>query len=278
MTTKKATETDQTEGIPARWVQTGTERMNVYECISRATSLLSERGIRKEQRNTHQNYQFRGIDDVYNALSGVLAATHLVILPRMTQREVVERASSNGGALFYVTVTAEFDFISADDGSKHTVQTYGEAMDSGDKATNKAMSAAFKYAMFQTFCIPTEGETHDADATTHTVSFKGTTTAMKPQAGSVDAAERKFKPKDGDTRLITEGQQKRIFAIAKSCNVGNEKIRAMLALSGLESTSDIKRQEYDTFVEWVQNGGILPEPESNEDEGQPMDSYGEAPF
>jgi hypothetical protein len=46
------------------------------------------------------------------------------------------------------------------------VQTYGEAMDSADKATNKAMSAAYKYAAFLAFCIPTEGD-NDADATTH---------------------------------------------------------------------------------------------------------------
>ena len=51
--------------------------------------------------------------------------------------------------MFYVTVRAEFDFVSTEDGSIHTVVTYGEAMDSGDKATNKAMSIAYKYAAFQ---------------------------------------------------------------------------------------------------------------------------------
>jgi hypothetical protein len=45
---------------------------------------------------------------------------------------------------------------------------YGEAMDSGDKATNKAMSAAYKYACMQAFSIPTEGD-NDADAHTHEV-------------------------------------------------------------------------------------------------------------
>ena len=56
----------------------------------------------------------------------------------------------------YVTVKAEFDFICTDDGSTHTVTTFGEGSDAGDKATNKAMSIAYKYAAFQTFCIPTE--------------------------------------------------------------------------------------------------------------------------
>ena len=40
-------------------------------------------------------------------------------------------------------------------------------MDSGDKATNKAMAIAFKYACFQVFCIPTE-EMKDPDAESHT--------------------------------------------------------------------------------------------------------------
>jgi hypothetical protein len=68
-------------------------------------------------------------------------------------------------------VHAEFDFVSASDGSKHTVSTFGEAMDSGDKATNKAMSAAYKYAAFQAFAIPTEGD-NDPDNSTHEVKAK----------------------------------------------------------------------------------------------------------
>jgi hypothetical protein len=89
----------------------------------------------------------------------------VVILPRMLSRECVERVNQKGTALFYTTVEAEFDIVSAEDGSKHTVKTYGEAMDSGDKSTNKAMSAAYKYACIQSFCIPTEGD-NDADAHT----------------------------------------------------------------------------------------------------------------
>ena len=83
-------------------------------------------------------------------------------------RTVSERTSSKGGALFYTVLTVEFDLVSAEDGTKHTVCTVGEAMDSGDKSTNKAMSAAYKYMAFLTFCIPTEGD-NDADGSTHEV-------------------------------------------------------------------------------------------------------------
>jgi hypothetical protein len=138
----------------------------VYSAIAAVTAEMAKEGIAKGRRNQQQGYQFRGIDDVYNALSPMLAKHQLCILPRVTERVVQERETQRGGVLFYVTVRVEFDFVSALDGSVHTVCTYGEAMDSADKATNKAMSAAYKYAAFQTFCIPTEGD-NDADATSH---------------------------------------------------------------------------------------------------------------
>ena len=138
---------------------------SVYAKIAAITGILAKTGIEK---NRQANFgKFRGIDDVYNALAPLLAEYRLSVMPRMIARESVERSSKSGTALFYVTVEAEFDFVSADDGSSHTVRTFGEAMDSSDKATNKAMSAAYKYAAFMTFCIPTEG---DADAETHEVA------------------------------------------------------------------------------------------------------------
>lgn len=147
----------------------------VYKAIAAVQGELAKIGISKDGVNTSQNYKFRGIDQVYGALSPLLAKHGLCVLPRIIEREMMERTTIkewNGNkkesVLFYVTVTAEFDFVATADGSKHTVRTYGEAMDSGDKATNKAMSAAYKYAAFMAFAIPTEGD-NDADATTHEV-------------------------------------------------------------------------------------------------------------
>lgn len=143
----------------------------VYKAISAVMAELSKEGISKSRRSGDgggPKFQFRGIDDVYNALAPILADNGLMILPRMMDRNVTERTTKNGGAMFYTVVEAEFDLVSAEDGSKHTIRTFGEAMDSSDKSTNKAMSAAFKYAAVQAFCIPTEGD-NDADAVTHEV-------------------------------------------------------------------------------------------------------------
>lgn len=133
--------------------------MKVYQAINLIQADLAKTGIEKNRINQQgSGYNFRGIDDVYNALAPLLATHKLCILPRMVSRTCEERKSKNGGSLFFVTVEAEFDFVSSEDGTKHIVRTFGEAMDSGDKATNKAMSAAYKYAAFQSFAIPTEAD------------------------------------------------------------------------------------------------------------------------
>ncbi len=146
------------------------ETKKVYQVISAVAKEMAEKGISKDRKNVQQGFQFRGIDQVYNALAPALAKNGLVILPRITERTVTERATQKGGVLFYVVVKAEFDFVATEDGSVHTVTTYGEAMDSGDKATNKAMSIAYKYAAFQAFCIPTEETAVDPDAEVHHVA------------------------------------------------------------------------------------------------------------
>jgi len=135
---------------------------HVYAAIAKITLELSKTGIAKDKKNSQQGYSFRGIDDVYAAVAKHLAENNLCILPKVIERNVVERQTKSGGALFYTTVTVDYHLVSAVDGSTHVATIYGEAMDSGDKATNKAMSAAHKYAMLMAFSIPTEGD-NDAD-------------------------------------------------------------------------------------------------------------------
>jgi len=147
---------------------------HVYAAIASVMARLAEAGISKERKNEQQGYKFRGIDDVYNALAPILSGAGLCILPFVKERTVTERATKSGGALFYVCVHVDFALVAAADGSSHTISVVGEAMDSADKATNKAMSAAYKYACLQAFCIPTEGD-NDADSTTHDVRHESKT-------------------------------------------------------------------------------------------------------
>ncbi|MCR9245643.1 MAG: ERF family protein [bacterium] len=127
---------------------------------------LSKVGIAKGRKNQQQGYQFRGIDDVYAALSPLLAKQGLVVAPCVEDRTTTDYQTKNGSALHNVVLRVRYVITSAKDGSSIECIVFGEAMDMADKATNKALSAAYKYMALQTFCIPVEGE-EDADDVTH---------------------------------------------------------------------------------------------------------------
>ena len=111
--------------------------------------------IGKERQNQQQHFMFRGIDQVMNTLKPLLAKHQVNIIPEVVDMKREERRTGSGGTLMYSILTVKHHFV-ATDGSEVVSTTIGEGMDSGDKASNKAMSIAFKYACFQVFCIPTE--------------------------------------------------------------------------------------------------------------------------
>jgi len=124
--------------------------------------------IGKDSKNAAQGFKFRGIDAVYNELHNLLAKHGVITLPQAGTPVVEERTNSKGTTLRFVTIPMTYQFV-AEDGSSITCQVIGEGMDSGDKATNKAMAIAHKYALLQTFLIPTE-EQKDPDYETHEVA------------------------------------------------------------------------------------------------------------
>ena len=124
--------------------------------------------VGKTSKNAQQGFMFRGIDAVMNALSPALIKNKVFVVPEILEQTREERQTSKGGNLIYSVCKIKYTFY-AEDGSSLSATVIGEGMDSGDKATNKAMSIAFKYACFQVFCIPTE-EMADPDAECHEVA------------------------------------------------------------------------------------------------------------
>ena len=111
--------------------------------------------IGKDKTNVQQKFKYRGVDDVMNALQPAMVKHGIFVVPEIIEQRREERQTKTGGNLIYSVCTVRYTFY-AQDGSSVQCVVIGEGMDSGDKATNKAMSIAFKYACFQVFCIPTE--------------------------------------------------------------------------------------------------------------------------
>ena len=136
--------------------------MNIYESI---TSIMQESyAIAKDKKNQQQGFKYRGIDDVMNTFQPLLSKHKVFVVPEVLERHREERTGKTGGNLIYSILTIRYTFY-AEDGSSVSAVVIGEGMDSGDKASNKALAIGMKYAMFQVFCIPTE-EMIDPDATT----------------------------------------------------------------------------------------------------------------
>lgn len=118
--------------------------------------------IAKSDTNNFDKYKYRGIDAVYNALQPAMVKNGIFVVPELLSIEQSDRTSRNGGDMIHTKVEVKYTFF-ADDGSSVTAIVPGEAMDRSDKSVNKAMTAAYKYACFQTFSIPTE-DFRDADS------------------------------------------------------------------------------------------------------------------
>ena len=132
----------------------------IYKAISEAMEACE--AVAKDSKNPQQGYKYRGIDAVMNAINPALRKAKIFAAPEVIESSREERTTSKGGLLIYSIAKVKYTFYAAD-GSNVSAIVVGEGMDSGDKSFNKAMSAAFKYALFQVFCIPTE-EMMDSEA------------------------------------------------------------------------------------------------------------------
>lgn len=125
----------------------------IFEAIA---NVMKDVGVvSKGDSNDFDHYKYRGIDAVMNALNPAMVKHHVFVTPTVIDSSREERTGKNGTSMVYSILTVKYTFYT-DDGSSVECVVIGEAMDRSDKSTNKAMSAAFKYACFQTFCIPTE--------------------------------------------------------------------------------------------------------------------------
>jgi hypothetical protein len=111
--------------------------------------------VGKDQKNTVQNFKFRGIDQIYNELHPIMAKHKIFTVPTILSRDYKELTTAKGTVMHSRVLTIQYRFY-AEDGSYVDAVADGEAMDSGDKSTSKCMAIAHKYALLQTFCIPTE--------------------------------------------------------------------------------------------------------------------------
>lgn len=129
-------------------------------CAIKAT-LAKHGGVTKD-RKAPMGYSFRGIEDFDNILCGITAEHGVNAYPRILSKDIRHTQTAKGAYQSHVVIEVEWTYVSTEDGSSQVASTIGEAMDTQDKAFNKAMQAARKYADIMVFRIPTSGDDTEA--------------------------------------------------------------------------------------------------------------------
>jgi hypothetical protein len=183
----------------------------IYGKLARIMGSIS--AIGKDNKNQQQGYNFRGIDDVMNELHSHFAKEGVIIMPRVINTERSERTNKSGTALLYVFLTVTYAFY-AEDGSFVECTVEGEAMDMGDKATNKALSAALKYALMQMLLIPTK-EPKDSENDSYEVAPKAKQAPAKKPLDELSALKHQLWHSTADMREIYTTEKVKAMTLAE---------------------------------------------------------------
>lgn len=217
------------------------------EIIKLLSAVMEDAGaVRKGERNTHQNFNFRGIDAVVNAVSPALRKHGVVVLPTVNEciYETVV-VGQNKTAMGHIRLDVTYAFY-APDGTSVSARVSAESMDSGDKATAKAMSVAFRTALLQVLCLPTD----DSDPDASTYERSPSTIAPKPlktEIGTkVTKPEQDLYSDEGGSKLVTENQIKMMHQVLKQIE-GDEAL--LHELAGKASVKELTVGEASKVIE-----------------------------
>lgn len=154
------------------------------EIIKQLSAVMADVGaVRKTEKNSAQGFNFRGIDAVTNAVFPAMVKHGVVVVPTVVASSYdTVTVGRNATQMGHARVTVEYQFF-AGDGSTISATVCAESMDSGDKATAKAMSVAFRTALLQALCLPTDEIDPDHDV------YERSSAPAKPAAKSKGKAE-----------------------------------------------------------------------------------------
>lgn len=193
----------------------------------RMIAILAEMpAIGKDRVNQQQNFKFRGIDDMVDALEPLLAKHGVFYLPKALERRDQERTTSSGKSLYVCLLHVEFTFYGLA-GDHVVASAWGEGSDSGDKATSKAHTMAQKSCLMEAFNIRTQD-------------------SVDPDAETAEASTGRAR----QDAPATEAQLKGIWALIRKKYPESERQGALLDYcrqAGKESSRDLTFAEADAI-------------------------------
>lgn len=182
------------------------------DIINRMNKLMLDlEAVAKSSKNTQQGFNFRGIDTMLNVFKPLFAKHGIVMttqtLNHTTELREVVRSNGKAGIDKHVSLLQRYNFHSVGDGSLVSTTVAAEGIDSGDKATTKALSMALKYALIQTFTVPTE-DIDDGDSDSPEIAPKkvvtSATVAQSQPAQSAASTPQATAPASSGSQTVSQ--------------------------------------------------------------------------
>lgn len=147
--------------------------LNIYERLSLITAEIGvvEKNL-KVQVNKNSSYKAVSERDVLDAVKPIEEKYRVYSYPvvrNVIDRDTLVKESEYNGTItrtntFFLRVETIYRFVNMDKPEEYIETTvYGDGLDTGDKATGKAMTYADKYALMKAYKIST-GDDPDKDA------------------------------------------------------------------------------------------------------------------
>lgn len=204
--------------------------------------------VGKTGRNTQQNYNFRGVDAVVNAVGPVLRKHGVIVVPISAGAEVEHYDTKSGTSMRNVTLTVGFRFYGPA-GDYIEAMVCGESADSGDKAVPKAHSVAYRTLLLQALCIPTDEPDPDSQSNERGSQATGARADSRPATQPAGSPNGKKKPEQ--LAYLSE-----MLATLKSTQPGTdwaaEARNVSIKFFGKERSQELTKVELDSLVTEVE--------------------------
>lgn len=137
--------------------------MNVQQAITAAADAVGAVGKYQKMQAGPAKYNYRGLDDLVDAVHPALVAAGVTFSPvNVEMLQQMERTTKSGSIQYHLRALVTYAVYGPEGDSIHAT-VLAEGTDTGDKAGNKLMSGAYKYALSQVLSIPFAMEDQDAD-------------------------------------------------------------------------------------------------------------------
>lgn len=164
--------------------------------------------VKKDGHNRQQNFIFRGIDAVVNAVHPALVKHGVFLQPEVLDAVYSTATTNNGKIVNVVRIRYRLTFHGPA-GDSISVTVWGEANDHGDKATAKAHSVALRTALLQPLCLPTDEKDPDEDSYIHEApqAPQGPTEEQKAQYQALSAKLQEATTSEVVAQIVEEAEK-----------------------------------------------------------------------